>query len=501
MKRNMKRLTQRSDRETTQRRVIILLAISIAVLLASAFVVEAQIKDSVRSGWGSVKSSIGSIGGWWQSAKLYMNVKMFVNFFVLFALLFILQMIFLKEHAQDEKQKYAIWGLCLIGTVIIGVQLIPQGNLYLWEKGTVADITRFTFGKPAGEITQPGCEGDGAYAKVLPGNRGVACRQAILRIGESGKGLPALIITFLVLYVIFSVYKGQLGMGEGGSSKLVIILPVYLAALIANQGATKNQIIVMGGWILVIVIYARIKTSMGEKGNAGLALGLAFAFVQIIANLLGSSLLGGLFEPVEPQGITIWWVVIYIGIGFGISFLYNTFIGKGGGIFAQYFKQLDEERQKKVDDLMKAKRPWDALKQSLPILGWFKDFTGKMERPKPKTAEEFREEIKKIYAKAFRGQPLSDEDWQRIKTLQQAIQFEEKKQMDLYDMAREMGIPVMIPPRYPAGQQQEQEPSAKQQAAQEQAGSKPQPQATPAQQAQQSKPPVTPPPQTPPTLR
>ncbi|MBI4738707.1 hypothetical protein HY772_03970 [Candidatus Woesearchaeota archaeon] len=467
------------------RRMLILLAISIIVLLASAFVVEAAVKDSISSGWGSFKSSVGSVKGWWSSAKLYMNVKMFVNFFVLFVLLFVLQMMFLKEYSQDEKQKYAIWGLCLIGAIIIGVQLVPQGNMYLWEKGTVADITRFTLGKPAGEITQPGCDGAGAYAKILPGNRGVACRQAILRIGETGKGLPALLITFLVLYAIFSIYKGQLGMGEGGASKLVIILPAYLAALIANQGATKNQIIVMGGWILVIVIYARIKTSMGEKGNPGLAMGLAFAFVQTIANLLGASLLGGLFEPVEPQGITIWWVVIYIGIGFGISFLYSTFVGKGGGIFAQYFKQLNEEQQKKIDDLMKAKRPWSALKQSLPILGWFKDYTQTMEPPKPKTAEEFREEIKKIYAKALRGEPLSNDDWQRIKTLQQAVQFEEKKQMDLYDMAREMGIPVVIPPGYPAGQQ----------AAQAQAGSKPQ---APAAQQMPQSPPAAPP-KTPPT--
>lgn len=339
----MKRIMSRR----TGNRILLIMIIVLVLFSITAEAAEAKAMDSIKNAWNSSKKFAKSPAYW-------------VNALIVFGALFLLQIAFLRDKiGSDTTQKVIMYTVLILLALIIATKIVASNGVpqYIWKLGSFAQFIRFLLGSGA----------DGTYTKTIGGQTVV--RQGILRTNNNGAGLPALIVSFLILYLLFNVYKSNLGLDGAGGKWLHISLSGVLAALIANQGTPKNTLIVIGGWLGVIILGGKLSKSFGgendQKGaKKGFAFGLAFAFIQLIANILGTSLFGGEYAAAD---ITIGLILRNILIGLAIGWIYSSMSGEG--IFGRWRKAVGEKKKKEVNDLIEEGSYTKAFLRETPIIG------------------------------------------------------------------------------------------------------------------------------------
>lgn len=401
------RAGQDAKREKTlQRRIWLLTLMMTLSFFASAAVVEAGPLDSLRSGWGQVRTYVLSMQFW-------------VNALIIFGVLFILFTLTLKKSMGSDKTTmtvmYVIIGIAalIIATKVVASNGVPQ---YIWHNDNIRDGVQFLFGpsRPLGPcrapdaswlrniwsdyVSNPPCCGTGAYFKSLPNNPN-ACKQAILRTNGNGSGLPAFIIAAILFYLLFNGYGKNLGFDRTGKW-MPIALSLILAALLANERITKNQILVIGGWVAVLLIGNKLSKSMtgdrDPKGTKkGFGFGLAYAFVSLILNMLGTSLWGGTVTAGEIGVASIFKNLI---IGFAVGFIYSFFAGGGilGKIMDQRRKKMEKDIAKHIDD----GKIWEPYLRSIPYFGakhWSPKDTVKKKKADVETLSRQLDEVSQLY--------------------------------------------------------------------------------------------------------
>jgi hypothetical protein len=324
----------------TRNKIFIALLLMIVFFSICSNVAEAGALDSVRSAWGSMRTFVFS-GKFW------------VNALIVFAVIFILQLLLLRDMMRDRgdtSTKVIMYILVGVIALVIASKFVGTGGQpeYLWQNEQVRNFVQFLLGpstpRPActaegnsfirrlfAQDPTPPCCGAGAYLRTVQGER--VCRQALLRTNEDGSGLPAFIIAAILFYLLFSGYKKSLGidsMGDKSSKWFVILLSLILAGMMANQRVTKGQIIMIGGWLAVVLIGSKLSKSLSGKDDPkgekkGFGFGLAFAFVQLVANMLGSSLFGGTFEG----EITTFTILKNFILGILVGMAYAAIVGEG----------------------------------------------------------------------------------------------------------------------------------------------------------------------------
>jgi hypothetical protein len=143
-----------------------------------------------------------------------------------------------------------------------------------------------------------------------------------------------------------------------------------LGALMANSRVTKNNIVMIGGWIAVIIIGSKLSKSLsgdGKKQMKGLGYGLAFALVQLIANMLGSSLWGGVYDPSE-LGIGTIFFNILIGVGFGYAW---SMITSKDSFARQWLSKMNAEKKADIKAYLDNKQWGKAIGRWFPLTGWY----------------------------------------------------------------------------------------------------------------------------------
>jgi hypothetical protein len=264
----------------------------------------------------------------------------------------------------------------------------------------------------------PPCCGSGAYEITVHGKE--LCKQAILRTNENGSGLPVLILAGILFFILLRVYGDELGFGKD-NTWLPIIIALILSALITNQRITKNNLVIIGGWIAVFVIGSKISKSMskddpsGAKG--GFAFGLAYAFVSLAANMLGTTLFGG---EITYSEISSGMIIKNIGLGVLFGFVYSSF--KGQGIIGKILKSRKEKTEKDIDKLVEQGKVIEPFLRSLPIIGgrWApKDAAAKAKKDINDLVDDL-EEIKTLKPKTTNPALISEID-KKIKKIENKI--------------------------------------------------------------------------------
>ena len=407
-KMNRKRISRKdseSRKEKSTKMKIWMLVLFMALsFFASAVVVEAGPFDSLRTGWTQVRTYVLSMQYW-------------VNALILFGALFILFTLLLKKHMGSDKTTMIVMYIIIgVAALIISTKFVVGGvPQYMWHNEGFRDATQFLIGpsRPLNPcaapnppwwrnvmseyFSNPPCCGTGAYFKATADNP-AACKQAILRTNASGSGLPAFIIAGILFFLLFNGYGKNLGFDRTGKW-MPIILSLILAALLANERVTKSQVLTIGGWIAVLLIGGKLSKSMsGEKDpkgtKKGFGFGLAYAFVQLILNMLGTSLWGG---TVTSGEIGVFSILSNLAIGFGIGFIYSFFAG--GGILGKIMDARRKKAEKDIEKLVEDGKFWAPFMRSLPIIGsmWSpKDEKKKMKKSIDTLVGDL-EEVKKLY--------------------------------------------------------------------------------------------------------
>lgn len=361
----------------TANRILLVMVILLVLFSISADAAEAKVTDTIKKAWNSSRKYVKSPAYW-------------VNALIVFGALFLLQIAFLRDKlGSDTVQKvilYIVLGLLalVISTKIVASNGVPQ---YVWKVGSFAQFVRFLLG------TGP----EGTYTKTVGGE--TVTRQGIFRANDNGAGLPALIVAFVLLYLLGNKYKSELGFDAAGGRWLQVTLSAILAALIANQGTTKNMLIIIGGWIAVLILGGQMSRSFGGESDQsgakkGFGFGLAFAFIQLIANMLGTSLF---FSDYSAADITIGLIIRNILIGLLIGWIYSSISGEG--VFGRWRKSLGEKRKKEVKALIDEGNHLKAFFRSFPVISavfrkWLKP--GEMAEENTKKDEKIAERIEKI---------------------------------------------------------------------------------------------------------
>ncbi len=371
---------------------------------ANAVVVEAGPFDSIRTGWSQIRTYILSMQFW-------------INALILFGVLFILFTLLLKKHMGSDKTTMTVMYIIIgVAALIIATKFVVGGvPQYMWHNEGFRDTTQFLIGpsRPLSPcaapnppwwrnigsswFSNPPCCGTGAYFKATADNP-AACKQAILRTNTGGSGLPAFIIAGLLFFLLFNGYGKNLGFDRTGKW-MPIILSLILAALLANERVTKNQILTIGGWITVLLIGNKLSKSMsGEKDpkgtKKGFGFGLAYAFVSLILNMLGTSLWGGTVAAGDVGVASILW---NLGIGFMIGFIYSFFAG--GGILGKILDERKKKTESDITKLVQSGKIKEPFLRALPFIGdrWApKDNVKKMQGNIEKLTGQL-DEIKKLY--------------------------------------------------------------------------------------------------------
>ncbi|MBW2971465.1 hypothetical protein KY359_00370, partial [Candidatus Woesearchaeota archaeon] len=230
------------------KKAMIVLLLALVFFSLSATVAEAALRDSIRSGWSSIRVYVLSAPFW-------------VNVLILFGVGMVLYTLLLaKSMGSDNSTKAIIYIVLILIAIVIATKFMGDDGKpeYLWRNDQFRNFTRFLIGPKdslgacpsshsgwralAGLNPNPPCCGTGAYWTLAEGER--VCKQAILRTNVAGTGLPALIFAFLAFYLLFGAYGGKLGfdrMGSGGGKWFPIFLSLVLAALIANERVPKNH--------------------------------------------------------------------------------------------------------------------------------------------------------------------------------------------------------------------------------------------------------------------
>ncbi len=373
-------------------KIFLMMVVSLMLISLVAAPAEAGIKDSVKTFWSKTGPYVKSPAFW-------------VNSIIIFAALFMLYTALLSSKVGSDKTQqtmvYIVIGLVaiIIATKFVGAG-VPQ---YLWHNDNFRKTTQFLIGpsqemgacaEPAhsfwkalfGFNPNPPCCGSGAYFNA----KGI-CRQAILRTNENGSGLPALIIASILFFLLLSAYGKELGfqsMGANGGKWFPIILSLLLGALLANERITKNNLVIIGGWIAVILIGNSLSKSLsGDKDpkgtKKGFGFGLAFAFVQLVASMLGTTLFGTKVNASDIGFAMIFWNLM---LGLFIGYIYSILTGQG--ILGRVLEDRKKKAEADVKELLDKGKYLDAFLRSLP-------FIGEKYSPK-KDAEKARKDIEKI---------------------------------------------------------------------------------------------------------
>jgi len=423
-------------RESFNRKTTIIFLLAVLFMTIAATVVEAAAMDSVKNWWGKTKVFVMSPAFW-------------VNAIVVFAVIMVLYMLLLSESVGTDTTKQAMMYI-IIGliAIIIATKIVDSGvPVYIWKNTQFTNMTRFLLGEK---------DANGVYNDTK-GNS----RQAILRINNNGAGLPAFLIASILFYLLFLAKKESLGLdkvGDKAGQWIPIILSLLLGGLIANGGITKNQIIILGGWAAVILLGGTLGKSLsGEEKEEGggkkwLGYGLAYALVQIIANMLGTSLWGG---EASATGITAGSVLMNIAIGLGIGFIWNAISGGGGGVFNEWKKRMSGKRQEDVDKLIDDEKYGQAFGRSIPFFGRLfgsggkgkaaKDSNRKIER-----LEKEREQLNNAYLEIVKSGRRADPSVLGNLTLRMnAIEQEIEAEMHRMEGETEPATSLDVPPDEP----------------------------------------------------
>lgn len=330
-----------SDKDSwNAKRILLLLLIVLVLLTITADAAEAAAMDRVKDTWAKASKYVKSSAYW-------------VNAFIIFIIGFLLFTFLLKDKiGSDNTQKAIMYILLVIIALLIASKILAGGvPQYMWKTEQLDRFTRFLIG-PMNAVSTGDCSGTGSYFTQVRGE--TVCRQAILRVNQSGAGLPAFIVAFLLLYLIFNVYGDRFGfdkMGAGGGKWFPIIISVMFAGLIANNGTTKNMLLVSGGWIAVVFLGASLsKTMSDEKDQSGmkkgLAFGIAFAFVQLILNMLGTSLFGAEYAAADVD-MTVILRNLLLGIVVGV--IYSFMARKG--VYGDWRGNVNRKQEEEVRQL------------------------------------------------------------------------------------------------------------------------------------------------------
>jgi hypothetical protein len=367
--------TQPNNNTTTARKILMLLLLAFVFLSITAEVTEAAAMDSVKNLWSKMKNYVLR-GAFW------------INAIIIFGVGFLLYTLLLSNKVGSDTSTKVIMILILIlVSTIIATKIVDNNGVpqYLWHNDQFRKFTQFLIGPSAadaknacatpvthslgksilGITPNPPCCGTGAYE-----NRGGICKQAILRTNENGSGIPALLIGFLAFYLLFSAYGSSLG--TSGSKWFPITMSIVLAAIVANSRITKNNLIMVAGWVAVLLLSNKLSKSFGggdekSKSKAGLGIGLAIAFVELAANLLGGSLFGGSFAAGDIHAGRIIKIIL---IGFIAGYIFSNFSSIFSRITGKLSKEQKEDVQKHIDD----GKYVDPFARDLPGAGrwWFR---------------------------------------------------------------------------------------------------------------------------------
>jgi len=377
------------SREDSLKRVLLFAMLSVMLTAVASTVVEAAAMDSVRNAWGSMRVYVLS-GPFWINALI-----VFAGIFLLYTLL-----LSSKLGGSDSTTKVIMYIVIGIIALVIATKFIDPATgapEYIWHNDQFRMFTRFLIGPEAGQgpgacaapehswwrswvpfglaEPNPPCCGAGAYFTQAHGRQDV-CKQAILRTNDNGVGLPAFIIATILFYLLFASQGKKLGfdsMGSSGGKWFPIVLSVVLGAMMANERVAKNNILIIGGWIALVMLGNKLSKTLGGEGGAkdekgdkrGFGFGLAYALIQLILNMLGTSLWGGNVTSSDIGTGTILWNIL---IGFGMGWIYSVLTGEKG-VLGAISKARREKAAKDIEDLTKKGKYKQAFLRGLPIIG------------------------------------------------------------------------------------------------------------------------------------
>lgn len=381
---------KRSD--CVSRKLLVVMLLALFLISISSYAVEAKTVDSVKAWWGKTKIFAFS-GAFW------------VNFIVVYAVLFLLYTMLLSQSVGSDNTKqvmmYIVIGLIalIIATKVVAANGAPD---YIWKSNQFAKLTRFILGDKTDSCGS--MRGSGVYTDAKG-----QCRQAILMTNTNGAGLPAFLVASILFYLLFSAKASSLGIDKAGDKAgkfIPLALALLLGGLIANGGVRKSQIIILGGWAAVIFLGSTLGKSLsGDKDEKGtmkwFGFALAYALVQIIAYMLGTSLWGA---DVTPTDIDTWSIMKNLGLGLIIGLVFSTLAG-GGGAYKAYRSAVSKERESEIEDAAKKGSMGRALGLSIPGISWLL-----MRKRKKKDEEEVDKDITR---KIEKMKKLLDEEWDK----------------------------------------------------------------------------------------
>jgi hypothetical protein len=360
----------------SRKKLLSILFLFILLFTISAPIVEAAAMTKVSAAWASMKVFV-------------LNPAFWVNAIIIFGAIFLLYSLLLSNKVgNDTSGKVVMIIVLIIIAMVISTHIKTDQGVpdYIWKNTQFSKFTRFLIG--SGQTTRtcaggvgsqiksildwstPSCCGTGAYETVIRGR--TVCRQAILRTNENGSGLPAFIIALILFYILFNAYGSKLGLGStgsGGGKWFPILLTVLLAALVTNQRLTKNGLVIIGGWIALIIIGVNMSKSFagdqkGQHYKRAFAFGLAFAFVELIANILGTSLYG---YSVPASDITIISIIWNIIKGMPLGLIYSWLVGDR--IYGRIKDRVDERQQKDIQQLIDEGYYGKPFMRNTPMVG------------------------------------------------------------------------------------------------------------------------------------
>jgi len=209
--------------------------------------------------------------------------------------------------------------LLLVSTVNYDFKAKQHVDRWIWDIEIVKGVGKFLLG---------GTEADeygeyNVYAKDeagKPTQQVIARKQAILRVGRNGAGLPAFFIGSLLLiylFMHFEIFKDK-------SRFLQYGVPIFLAAILANEpGLTKIKAMGYAWWTALLIIRSSINKRIPDR--PGTAFGLTYAIVETVYTAIVGRPYLSMFG-VSPAGTSFLRNFI---VGIGVGFLWDLLIGKG----------------------------------------------------------------------------------------------------------------------------------------------------------------------------
>ncbi|MBU2561953.1 MAG: hypothetical protein KKD17_06680 [Nanoarchaeota archaeon] len=371
-------MTRKAGHSESRKKMFMFMLFAFVFLSISSTFAEAAVRDSIRNAWGHMRTYVFSAPFW-------------VNALIIFAVGFILYTVLIAKamgYGSDNSTKIMMYIVLALIAIVIATKFVGANGApeYLWNNDQFRNFTRFLIGPKEslgtcsgshsgirawlGWEPNPPCCGTGSYFTSAGGQR--VCKQAILRTNQNGTGLPALIIGFLALYLLFGAYGSKLGfdrMGSSGGKWFPIMLSLVLAAMIANDRIPKNHILMIAGWVAFLLIGSSLSKSFGgddkKGGKKGIGFGLAYALVQLVLNMLGTSLWGGHVNASDFGASTVVW---NLAIGLGIGYLYSAISG-GKGILGTISEERRKKREEDVKELARRGELAKAILRGMPIFG------------------------------------------------------------------------------------------------------------------------------------